>query len=139
MEQLEHLYTIKKEKIEKILKLTTQQKLAIESQDVEQLHNLLAERQTVMDEVDGLNGEIGRLEKSGLSSAMAESIRILKREIDTLWQQIAVLDEQNKAALNRQFLEVKRKIIGLKNSKTVQQAYFPNRQQNFGYFVDNKK
>jgi len=141
VEQLSELYNQKKLKLQKILDLTLQQAETIKNQDIDKLTQLLNARQLVMDEVDQTDRQIN-LAQEQLSEPFAnkEQPAALQAEINHLLKQIIAQDEENKANLDREFMNVKQKLKDLTGSKAMRQAYGPAQQpQRFGYFIDKKK
>lgn len=135
VEPLKNLYLSKKKYMEQILILTQQQEELVANQSMEMLGDLLQNRAKLMAQVDRVDKEIA-LSKDEIKT---EDIQCLGNDIKSILSEIINLDNKNRNNLDKEYSVIKQKMQQLKMGKDVQRSYYPNRQQSYGYFIDNKK
>ncbi|CCO09155.1 flagellar protein FliT [Desulforamulus hydrothermalis] len=130
------LYNQKKQRLEQILALTRQLAVVLEQDEPDQLAELLAARQRLMDQVDRLDRDISLLAGVSGNPLPAET----PAHINSLLQQIIELDEANKTRLVRELTVVRQKLKELSGGKAVRQAYgMAPVPGSCGCFIDKKK
>ncbi|ABO50924.1 hypothetical protein Dred_2414 [Desulforamulus reducens MI-1] len=131
---LEELYLNKKNIVQEILEITKEMTKFISAEEINALDKHLTKRQELMDKVDEIDKQI-----SLIHIPESQQIQYIKSGIKELIKQIMACDTQHKEDLSKAQLFVKQKLKEAANRKVIKQAYYPQRKQNNGYFIDNKK
>lgn len=128
------LYQNKKNLVRSILELTNQMSGVIGDDEVNELDALLIRRWELMGQVDELDQKI-----TLYAASETKQIQNLKLQIQGLIKEIIDLDTQNKKKLTETQYLLKQKIKDVNSRKVIKQAYYPQKRQSSGYFIDNKK
>ena len=143
----------KLEKMNRIFEITELQRKDLESNDGEDLNNLLELRQAAMNEVDEIDKKflsgfselkevLNVKDLSGVSAAEYPVIANLKTkisEINDLTNKILVTEKENELLIAEKIESVQREISLVRKGKQGIKAYGTKIQSNDGYYIDKKK
>lgn len=145
------LSKVKKEDLNEILRLTKEQKLSIESEDLDGLNRIIGHKDKLMKKIDLLDLEfldlynkikeeenIDTLDK--INSGKYRNLEKLKRvieDINFILKDITLIDNENTEMMKANLEDIK---SGLKHVKKVQQAYKGyNYEMGSSILIDEKK
>jgi hypothetical protein len=121
----------KRQKMQRLWILTQQLRKAADKMDLAKIDNLMNERQVLMGDIDALGRVLSQVDRSDRHSvncrmtiAKADDLR---DEIDTIVNQILIIDEEMLGKLNQSKNAVQQQILTIQQErKTTGQANFLN-------------
>jgi hypothetical protein len=121
----------KRQKMQRLLILTQQLRKAADKMDLAKIDNLMNERQVLMGDIDALGRVLSQVDRSDRHSvncrmtlAKADDLR---DEIDTIVNQILIIDEEMLGKFNQSKNAVQQQILTIQQErKTTGQANFLN-------------